>query len=129
MVLQMFISVQESMCWCTADCCLLRRQVVRVSRTENISLFPKQSVAKCQSPISPRPKVTSNHKPIVLNYSFASSPPPPKKGARVLVVSMYFHKKTYRHLKLLKGENGNLHTVVSVGMVSKGMNDIRTNAE
>lgn len=70
-MLQMFISVQESMYCCTADCCLLHRQVVRVSHAENILLSPKESVAKCQLPVLPRPKVTSTHNPVVLYYSFA----------------------------------------------------------
>lgn len=34
-------------------------------------LYPKQSVAKCQSPALPRPKIISHHNPVVLYYSSA----------------------------------------------------------
>lgn len=66
-MLQMVNSVQESVYRCTADGCLLPRQVVGVSHTEKVLLFPKQSVAKCQLPVLSREKGTSNHNPFVLS--------------------------------------------------------------
>lgn len=66
---------------------------------------------------------------ISLLYSITVLPPPrpsPKKGARVLVVSMYFHKEMCRHLKLLRELKSAYCSVSRNGI--KG-NDIRTNAE
>lgn len=76
---------------------------LRVSHAHNILLCPKQSVAEGQSPALSRPKVTSHHHPVVLCYSSA------KKFICVWMSESFIR----RWLKW--------HSVVSVGMVPKGM--------